>query len=256
MIQQLWKCLSKSGPIASTIALLNRVIVIGMITLAFVLTAFSSTAFVTADSVNPGVYSKDSSPYGIPYGEWLAKWWNWTVSIPTAQHPRDDYTPEKCHVNQQGPVWFLADQLGGREERTCTIPAGKAIFIPLLVGECEYSTPDIKTDDDLRRCATAGNEYGVIEAKVDGIKLKSLEQYRTQSGFFNITISEGNIYESPPGTFRGFADGFFVFLEPLPPGKHDVNLKVSVLNPIEPSYNYNADWTYHLTIEPTNSTSQ
>jgi hypothetical protein len=227
-----------------------------MITLALVISAFSSTAFVTADTVNPGVYSKDSAPYGVPYGEWLAKWWNWTVSIPTAQHPRDDYTPEKCQVNQQGPVWFLADQLGGREERTCTIPAGKAIFIPLLVGECEYSTTEIKSDDDLRRCASTGNEYGVIEATVDGVKLKNLEQYRTQSGFFNITIAEGNIYESPHGTFRGFADGFFVFLEPLPTGKHDVNLKASVLNPIEPSYNYNADWTYHLIIEPTNPTSQ
>jgi hypothetical protein len=46
-------------------------------------------------------------------------------------------------------------------------------------------------------------EYGVIEATVDGVKLKNLEQYRTQSGFFNITIVEGNIYESPVGTFRG-----------------------------------------------------
>jgi hypothetical protein len=144
----------------------------------------------------------------------------------------------------------LADQLGGREERTCIIPAGKSVFIPLLVGECEFSTPELKSDEDLRRCASAGNEYGVIEATVDGVKVKNLEQYRTQSGFFNITIVEGNIYETPPGTFRGFADGFFVFLEPLPPGEHRVDLKVSVLNPIDPSYNYNADWTYHLIIEP------
>ena len=87
--------------------------------------------------------------------------------------------------------------------------------------------------------------------------MKNLEHYRTQSGFFNITIVEGNIYESPVGTFRGFADGFSVFLEPLPPGKHDVALKVSVLNPVEPSYNYNADWTYHLMTEPSkNSTGQ
>jgi hypothetical protein len=153
-----------------------------MITLTLVVSAFSSTAFVTADSLNPGVYSKDSSPYGIPYGEWLAKWWNWTVSIPTAQHPRDDFTPEKCQLNQQGPVWFLADQLGGREERTCTIPAGKSIFIPLLVGECEYSTQDIKSDDDLRWCASAGNEYGVIEATIDGVKLKNLENIEHSLG--------------------------------------------------------------------------
>jgi hypothetical protein len=236
--------------------LLNKVVITGIVTSLFVC-SFSSTAFVAADSVNPGVYSKDSAPYGIPYGKWLAKWWNWTQSMPASQHPRDDYTPEKCQVNQQGPVWFLADQLGGREERTCTIPEGKSIFIPLLVGECEYSTPEIKSDDDLRRCATAGNEYGVIEATVDGLKLKNLEQYRTQSGFSNFTIVERNIYDTPAGTFKGLADGFSVFLEPLPLGKHDVDLKVSVLNPIEPSYNYNADWTYHLKIEPPkNSTGQ
>lgn len=234
--------------------MLNKVVITGIIT-SLIVYSFSSTAFVAADSINPGVYSKDSAPYGIPYGKWLAKWWNWTQSMPASQHPRDDYTPEKCQVNQLGPVWFLADQLGGREERTCTIPEGKSIYIPLLVGECEYSTPEIKSDDDLRRCATAGNEYGVIEATVDGVKLKNLEQYRTQSGFSNFTIVEGNIYDIPAGTSKGLADGFSVFLEPLPPRKHDVDLKVSVLNPIEPSYNYNADWTYHLMIEPSKNST-
>ena len=105
------------------------------------------------------------------------------------------------------------------------------------------------------------NEYGVIEATVDGVKLKNLEQYRTQSGFFNITIPEDNIYDNGAGTFRALSDGFFVFLEPLPPGKHDVHLKVSVLNPIEQQYNYNADWTYHLIIakpqiQPSNNSSK
>ena len=47
-----------------------------------------------------------------------------------------------------------------------------------------------------------GNEYGVIEATLDGIKLKNLEQYRTQSGFFNITIPEDNIYGIRAGNFR------------------------------------------------------
>ena len=105
----------------------------------------------------------------------MAKWWNWTFSIPEVKRPRDDYTPEKCYVNQGGPVWFLADRLGGREESKCTIPEGKSIFIPLFVGECDYNAPEIKYDDDLRRCAIAGNEYGVIEATIDGVKLKNLD---------------------------------------------------------------------------------
>ena len=61
-------------------------------------------------------------------------------------------------------------------------------------------------------------------------------------------------YERYCSTYRAFAEGSFVFLEPLPIGKHVVNLKVSVLNPIEPSYNYDADYTYHLNIVPSNST--
>jgi hypothetical protein len=210
--------------------------------------------YVKGDSINPGVFSKDSAPYGTPYPEWIAKWWNWTLSIPKGEHPRDDFTPEKCAANQGGPVWFLADQLGGREERTCNIPEGKAILIPLLTGECAYDTPEVKNDDDLRICAIAGDEYGLVQATVDGRTIEDLERYRTESGFFNSTQVENNIYDAPAGTFRSYADGYFVFLEPLPAGEHEVNLKVSVLNPIEPTYNYNADWTYHLNVGQ-NSTS-
>jgi hypothetical protein len=152
---------------------------------------FSSSQSILADSINP-VYSKDSSSFGIPDGQWLAKWGQWSFSIPTANHARDSYSPEKCGINQAEPVWFLADQLGGREERTCTIPAGKAIFVPLLVGECDYSAPEIKNDADLQRCASEGNNYGVIEASVDGVNLKNLEGYRTQARFLNITIPQNN----------------------------------------------------------------
>ena len=42
-------------------------------------------------------------------------------SMSASQHPRDDYTPEKCQVNQQGPVWFLADQLGGQRREKLSI---------------------------------------------------------------------------------------------------------------------------------------
>ena len=113
----------------------------------------------------------------------------------------------------------------------------------------------MKNDDDLRRCAKTGDEYGVIEATVDGVKIKDLYSYRNQAGYFNVTNADNNIYDSPVGTYRAFAEGYFLFLEPLPAGNHDVNLKVSVLNSIEPSFNYNADWTYHLNIVPSNSTA-
>ena len=96
--------------------------------------SYSVTAIVYADNLNPGIYSNNSTPFGVPYGEWMSNWWQWNMEIP-ANHPRDNYSPEKCTVNQSGPVWFLPDILTGKEERTCTIPTGKAILVPLLTGE-------------------------------------------------------------------------------------------------------------------------
>jgi hypothetical protein len=40
-----------------------------------------------------------------------------------------------------------------------------------------------------------------------------LEKYRTQSGFFNISIPEDNICQAPAGNSRAMADGFIVFLD-------------------------------------------
>jgi hypothetical protein len=54
----------------------------------------------------------------------------------------------------------------------------------------------------------------VLAATLDGQKIQNLDQYRTQTGFYNLTIVKGNIFDNLPGTFKGTADGFFVFLEP------------------------------------------
>jgi hypothetical protein len=45
---------------------------------------------------------------------------------------------------------------------------------------------------------------GAIEATVDDVKLKDLESYRTQSGYFNSSIVENDIYNSPAGDYRAF----------------------------------------------------
>ena len=63
---------------------------------------------------------------------------------------------EKClwRKSQSGPVWFLAGTFGGKAERTCTIPSGKAILFPPINTECSYKeNPMLKTESDLRACA-------------------------------------------------------------------------------------------------------
>jgi hypothetical protein len=219
------------------------------------LSTFSLTTSVKADNMNPGLYAKDSRPFGISYENWINKWWQWNMGIPSAEHPRDHYTPSRCTVNQSGPVWFLADLLSGKQERTCTIPAGKAILVPLLTGNCDADSttpnaPASESDPNLIQCAKAGNEYGAISSSLDGRNLQKLDQYRTLTGFFNLTVPKDNVFNNRPGTWRSVNDGFFVFLEPLPSGKHDLHLKTNVINPINPSYNYSADLLYHLIVKP------
>jgi hypothetical protein len=56
---------------------------------AFSFLSFSFVIVAYADNLNPVVFSKDSSPYGIPYGQWLNKWWTWNHGIAKSEHPRE-----------------------------------------------------------------------------------------------------------------------------------------------------------------------
>jgi hypothetical protein len=66
-------------------------------------------SYIHASSNAPVLFHKCSSPYGIPYSEWLKNWWQWWISIPNNEHPFPKYDSKICSVNQQGPVWFLPD---------------------------------------------------------------------------------------------------------------------------------------------------
>src|SRR3989442_13912127 len=168
----------------------------------------ASTNVGKGDDINPGLYSTDSTPYGISYQGWTERWWQWDFAVPAAVHPRENYTSAKCASGQDGPVWFLADSLSGTEERACTVPAGKSILVGVLTGESNSGDPGLQNDQDIRRCATEGNDYGVIGATLDGRRIQNLDQYRIDSGFYNITIPADNIFEEKPGTYRAFTNGF------------------------------------------------
>jgi hypothetical protein len=209
----------------------------------------SNSQFVLAQNGSPEIYTKDSKPYGISYSEWISKWWQWSQSIPGTVHPREHPSEQNCKVSQQGPVWFLADLLNGKQERTCTIPSGKAILVPLVGGFCGADSAGVKNDNDLRNCATAGDDYATMQVTIDGKPIKNLEQNRAQSGFFSITYGNDNIYKHMPATVKGFADGYYLFLKPLTPGTHVVDLKTSVINPVNSEFNYSAELIYHLTVK-------
>ena len=207
--------------------------------------------FATADSINPGVFALDSKPYGSTYGQWAANWWNWITSIPEENNPVGDETGEKCTIGQKGPVWFLPGTSGGKLERTCTVPAGKALFLVLLDAECSKTEfPKLNTEEEFRKCTRDLNEGATLAASVDGVKLKNLEKYRAESPMFNMTFPSNNIFGQKAGPTIAKSDGWYVILEPLSPGSHNVSFAGSVLgNPVTGTESYTTDVTYHLNVK-------
>jgi len=231
---------------------LQTLIVVGLAVVALTSATSSMILFARGDSINPGVYSINSKPYGVSYGNWTAKWEQWLLSEPQVNNPATDQTGKNCGQNQKGPVWFLAGTPGGAATRTCTIPAGKAILFGIINAECSYSErPTLKTESDLAECAKVQNNPTTnLQASVDGVNLQQPDKYRVTSPLFNLTFPVNNIFGSPVGTTQVVVDGWYVFLQPLAPGKHEVHFSgLTPANPTTGTTNYSVDETNQLTVQ-------
>jgi hypothetical protein len=215
-----------------------------------VLLIFSIMPRVTADSINPGVFSINSKPYGLSYPEWSAKWWQWLAQIPSGVNPVNDKTGANCAEGQSGSVWFLAGSTGNAAVRDCNVPAGRAILFPAFSAECSYAEDStLKTEAQLRSCATNSDQGGIAQVNVDGVNIKDLQTYNIQSPLFNFTFPQDNIFGARQGSTQSVADGIFILLHPLTSGNHILHFTGVVLaNPTTGTQSYATDATYHLTI--------
>jgi hypothetical protein len=231
-------------------------------------TAILSLGAVTAcagggNEGNPGILPPQSHPYGKTYAEWSAAWWQWAYSIPAPSDPITDQTGQNATVNQSGNVWFLAGNMGGTTERTVTVPSGKALFIPILnttyLGfPCDdRNLPGCESDQALEQAndvATllsfiAPSMDGVtLACKIDGIPVRHLPEYRTQSSvWYAVTMVDNNVYGNlfgiPGGAYHPCVDdGYFLMLAPLNAGRHTIHFTGAN------AYGFSVDVTYHLTV--------
>jgi hypothetical protein len=201
-------------------------------------------------SSSPSTFLKGSSPYSIPYEDWMTKWWQWNMQIPKEQHPQA-VNPDliKCPVGESGNVSFLTHILQGESGYSCTIPAGHALMIPILTGECTSDEAKASVQADMMKCATEGNKYSTFEVTADGVRLNGLDQNDARSGIFSMTVPEDNFLDLNPGKWDAVTGGYFAFLKPLPVGNHTVGVSARVTNPIDPSYNLNYNTQYLLNVQ-------
>lgn len=178
------------------------------------------------------VFNAESKPYGLTYSEWTSKWWQWAYSIPKNTNPAYDDIGKYCAKGQSGPVWFLTSSYNHPVVRYCTVPQGKSILFTILNSECSLAEfPNLRTENQLRQCAKEMQDSVTqLEANVDGINITELEKYRIQSPLFNFTISKDNILGLPPQSTLSASDGYWVFLKPLPIGKHIISFRGELKN--------------------------
>jgi hypothetical protein len=176
---------------------------------------------------NPRVFPSSSKPYGRTMEQWVEYWIKWALSIPTKDNPAADESGKHCAQNQEGPAWFLAGTFGGVARRKCTIPVRKGILFPIIAKECSFvEDEDLKTEVELiGRVKEAMNLVlkDKMQAYLDGEKVQNLQNYRKRSRVFNLTFPPDNVYGVRAGTTRSVADGFWLFLKPLPVGKHEIH---------------------------------
>ena len=217
-----------------------------------------SNAESLSEIQNSTIYSTFDNPYGFNYGKWTAKWWEWAYSIPLKINPAYDNTGELCSINQTSPVWFLPGTYGHDVVRKCTLSNNTSILFPILNSECSYAEfPYLKNETQLRDCAKAEQDkVNSLEARIDGIKLENLNQYRIQSALFNFTLPKDNILHLKPQTTQAVSDGNWIFLKPFSIGNHTISFRGDTVDnsgnntdsfAVPTGWNYNT--TYSLSIK-------
>lgn len=181
-------------------------------------------------------YDGGSDPYGISYGQWTVKWWKWMLSTPKSINPLIDHSGKNAAINQPAEnVWFLAGKLGTEDKsfplRTCNIPLGKSLLFPVI--NCEANPieyPDLKTEQDLIDHVTR-DENSIVEKKcfLNDIYIPS-QRVKSDPLIFNITLTNDNIYDVNGGNTIACADGYWIFLKPLPPGEYMLSFRGSCEN--------------------------
>jgi hypothetical protein len=145
-----------------------------------------------------------------------ALWWQTVLSI--SGNPLD-----RCDLGTRDVV-FLAGTTGGAATRSCTIPAGSSILVPLINVECSTAEGNGDTPAELRACARGFVEqFSDLSLTIDGVAIADLRRFRVQSPVFQFTAAEGNVFGVPAGTTRSVADGFWVLIRPLSPGTHTIS---------------------------------
>ena len=164
----------------------------------------------------------DQPVAGLRQDEWSRAWWQWAASFAREDSPVADRTGERCAARQSGQVWFLAGTYGTRRTiRTCTVPAGRHLFFPLInYVVMRRPTGSTSCAAVTRSAAEMMEDASGLLLEVDGVRYPDLMRHRQAT---RECFDLGALTEPRTQIFPAAANGYYVMLKPLAPGRHTLN---------------------------------
>jgi hypothetical protein len=215
----------------------------------------SLVVFPVAGSTSVNVFPPGSKPYGLTYDKHIENFWKWLLSIPAKDNPINDSTGEKCATGQlktNSSLFYLAFNNGGVSQRTCEVPAGKGLFIPVMQVELsEKDTPGASIEDLKLSAKTDQDSVNSLYLKIGGkeYNFDDLRPYRTDTEGFDVDYADNGIFGIVEGgPTKAVADGYYIMTDPLSKGNHTVLYKssLSCLDPGCAEPNFAQDIKYNI----------
>jgi hypothetical protein len=195
-----------------------------------------------------------SKVHGRSYGEWSVEWWQWAFSMPADHNPLTDTAD--CSASQSDHVWFLGGSFaavpqGGQvvaiATRTCSVPTGTFLFIPIINAEASTLEGNGTTAAALLAFAQSlQDEARNMSITIDGVAVPHVADYRVKSVFTYGPLPANNLLGQPAGsTSLAAGDGVYVMVKPLNVGEHTIHFHGEA-----PAFGFLLDITYNITVSP------
>lgn len=233
------------------------------------------------------VLGMPAASHGQDLGRLTGNWWQWAYSIPNTLslpfnsprgggkkgsiHPLvgdnndigDSNFFEYCGNGQHGDVWFLGGDFSGTGEpfeRTCEIPFGKTILLAVINFSCTTAEGDAtkgasveQQTAELQACTEPVGDLLDGEASLDGLDLEVLRLV-TEAPFYVYypQPSVNGLDPVDPNPSLASADGRWVVLEGLDPGRYRLEFTGVFDDPGTPEVDFELNGAYNIEIAEPN----
>jgi hypothetical protein len=204
------------------------------------------------------IFKPTENPFSQSYEDHIKNYWKFICRLPKDKNPVIDNNGQKDEIvnqNSNAPVFYLNFSRNGGSfvERTCKVPAGKGLFIPVMCVEVSDKEVQNSTPERLKTIAKKDQDSvkNDLSVRLDGNEVSNLRSFRVSTDVFQIEFPENAIFDVSPGSSQAVADGFYIITKPLSPGTHTIDFKGSLESTEEDSIeqNYSVNVKYTLEVQ-------